>query len=100
MASIIPPPSHQLLPKVFETRAKLHPNEVLAKFPVSSKTYSSGFNPTTNLQALNAINHIAWSIEKLFGKSLNFETIAYMGPNDPRYHIILIAAIKVGYKVN
>jgi hypothetical protein len=29
-----------------------------------------------------------------------FETLAYMGPNDPRYVIVVVAAIKTGYKVN
>jgi acyl-CoA synthetase (AMP-forming)/AMP-acid ligase II len=94
------PNSHQLLPTIFETRAKLNPDGVFAKFPVSSTNYDSGFRSVTHLQALNAINHVAWVIEKSFGKGQNFETIAYLGPNDPRSHIVLIAGIKVGYKVS
>jgi len=94
------PDSHQLLPTLFETRAKLNPDGVFAKFPVSSTDYASGFRSVTHLQASNAINHVAWAIEKSFGKGQNFETIAYLGPNDPRSHLVLIAGIKVGYKVS
>jgi acyl-CoA synthetase (AMP-forming)/AMP-acid ligase II len=94
------PLSHQLLPTVIETRAKLDPNGVFAKFPVSSISYDSGFRSITHLEALNAINHVAWTLEENFGKGQNFETVAYIGPNDPRYHIVLIAGIKAGYKVS
>jgi len=94
------PHSNQLLSTIFETRAKLDPNGVFEKFPVSSTSYEAGFQSITHLQALNAINYVAWALEKGFGKSHNFETIAYLGPNDPRYHLVLIAAMKVGYKVN
>ncbi|KAE9380743.1 putative NRPS-like enzyme [Stipitochalara longipes BDJ] len=93
------PNSHQLLPTIFETRAKLNPDGVFAQFPVSPTNYDSGFRSVTNLQALNAINHVAWAIEKSFGKGQNFETIAYLGPSDPRSHLVLIAGIKVGYKI-
>jgi hypothetical protein len=92
--------SNQLLPTIFETRARLNPDGVFVKFPVSPTNYDSGFRSVTHLQALNAINHVAWAIEKSFGKGQNFETIAYLGPNDPRSHIVLIAGIKVGYKVS
>ncbi|KAN0095473.1 putative NRPS-like enzyme [Hyaloscypha variabilis] len=91
--------SNQLLPTIFETRARLNPDGVFVKFPVSPTNYDSGFRSVTHLQALNAINHVAWAIEKSFGKGQNFETIAYLGPNDPRSHIVLIAGVKVGYKI-
>jgi acyl-CoA synthetase (AMP-forming)/AMP-acid ligase II len=93
------PDSKQLLPSIYEARAKRNPHGVFTKFPVSSTSYDSGFRSVTHLQALNAINHVAWAIEKSFGKSQSFETIAYLGPNDPRSHIVLIAGIKLGYKV-
>jgi acyl-CoA synthetase (AMP-forming)/AMP-acid ligase II len=94
------PQSHQLLPSLFEARAKLDPGGLFAKFPLSPTSYDAGFGSITNLQVLNAINFVAWALERSFGRGQNFETIAYLGPNDPRYHIVLIAAIKVGYKVS
>jgi hypothetical protein len=35
----------------------------------------------------------------LGGKSTTFETVGYIGPGDIRYLILVVAAIKVGYKV-
>lgn len=99
MGSIEAPISHQLLPTLFENRARLNPDGIYAKVPLSNTSYGSGFRSITHREALTAIDYVAWTLEKSFGKCPNFETIAYMGPNDPRSHFVLIAGMKVGYKV-
>jgi hypothetical protein len=45
-----------------------------------------------------AINHVTGLLIDNFGKSKEFETIAYIGPGDLRYSIIVVAAIKAGFK--
>lgn len=46
-----------------------------------------------------AVNCIAHLLNDKLGESQSFETLAYIGPNDLRYHIVLMAAMKMGYKV-
>uniref|UniRef100_A0A093XUV8 L-aminoadipate-semialdehyde dehydrogenase n=2 Tax=Talaromyces marneffei TaxID=37727 RepID=A0A093XUV8_TALMA len=90
--------SRQLLPLVFKNRAHQNPDGAWAQYPVSEHTYATGLQTATNQQAYNAINKVAWLLHNQLGPSSNFETIAYIGPFDPRYFIVVIAAIKVGYK--
>lgn len=94
------PNGNQLLPVVLENRARLNPHGAWAKFPVSDHTYASGLRTATNLEVSNAVNKVAWLLEERLGRSREFETIAYIGPFDLRYFIVVIAAIKVGYKVS
>lgn len=47
-----------------------------------------------------AINYMAWWIEKSFGKCTSFdETLAFLGANDVRYLVMVIACNKTGFKV-
>jgi hypothetical protein len=92
--------TNELLPLVLEKRARSSPNGPWAKFPISDQTYASGLRTATNLEVSNAVNQVAWLLEKSLGRSDKFETIAYIGPFDLRYFIVVIAGIKVGYKVS
>jgi hypothetical protein len=91
--------SNRLLPRVIDLRAQTNPQELFAKVPASTSTYASGFRSVTNLEFSNAINKVAWLLQGQLGKSKDFDTLAYIGPNDLRYSIVVIAAIKAGYKV-
>ncbi|KAH8433484.1 uncharacterized protein LDX57_011118 [Aspergillus melleus] len=88
----------RLLPALLDHRAARHPDQVWAKFPVSPTSYEQGFREATYSQVRNAVNFMAWLLEATIGKSPLFDTLAYMGPGDIRYHIILLAAVKTGYK--
>jgi len=48
----------------------------------------------------NAIDGLAWWIKEQLGESRTFETLVYFGTWDPRYILLLLAAVKAGYKVN
>ncbi|PVH73918.1 putative AMP dependent ligase/synthetase [Cadophora sp. DSE1049] len=99
MGSITPHvENNELLPIILENRAKSDPYGVWAKFPISSSTYKEGFRSATHLELLNAVNKLAWLLEESLGRSENFETIAYLGPNDLRSIIVVLAGIKTGYK--
>ena len=91
--------SDELLPTILENRAKTDPNGTWAKFPISTSTYQDGFRSATHLELLNAVNKVAWLLEESLGRSDTFETIAYLGPNDLRSIIVVLAGIKTGYKV-
>lgn len=50
----------------------------------------------------NAVNRCAHRIVDICGKPEegSFPTIAYIGPNDARYIVMMIACVKAGYKVS
>jgi hypothetical protein len=89
----------RLLPQIFDEKSKIDPKGIFAKIPMSSKTYKEGFRDISYLQMSNAVNYVAQLFEERFGRGKDFETITYIGPNDPAYNIVLMAGIKTGYKV-
>ncbi|KAL3459645.1 putative NRPS-like enzyme [Aspergillus heterothallicus] len=88
----------RLLPSLLDCRAAYTPDLVWAKFPVSPTSYEEGFRTATYAQMRNAVDRVAWLLTERLGPSTTFETLAYMGPGDLRYHIVLLAAVKAGYK--
>ena len=46
-----------------------------------------------------AVNRAAHWMEKTLGRGSDFETLAYTGPNDARYMIFVLAAVKTGYRL-
>lgn len=50
----------------------------------------------------NAVNRCAHRIVEVCGtpEKDTFPTIAYLGPNDVRYIVLMIAAVKAGYTVS
>jgi acyl-CoA synthetase (AMP-forming)/AMP-acid ligase II len=66
---------------------------------VSATSYTEGFQAATYSQMRTAVNCVAHLLNDKLGESQSFETLAYIGPNDLRYHIVLMAAMKMGYKV-
>ena len=88
-----------LLPELVSNRARDDPGDVFARIPVGP-AYSNGFRDVTNVQLCNAMNFIASLLIKACGQSNTFETLAYIGPMDLRYSIIMLAGMKAGYKVS
>ncbi|CAG8974364.1 hypothetical protein HYALB_00011296, partial [Hymenoscyphus albidus] len=94
------PGKKEVLTNIVDFMAKKHPQALFAEFPVSLTSYDAGFHKITYESLANAVNAAAWWLhEMLGGPGSNFETIGYMGVNDPRYHIMVLAAVKAGYKV-
>lgn len=89
----------RLLPQVLDDLARSKPQRIFASIP---KTFElkDGFRDVTVLQVSRSVNRLAWWIEANIGKSLTFETIAYLGLPDLRYAILFLAAVKCGYKVS
>jgi len=97
----IPPRSRNdhLLPNIVDLIAREEPTSTWCEFPASNTTYDDGFRIATYGQLANAINGAAWWLENTLGKGKNFETITYVGPNDVRYPILVLGAVKAGYKL-
>jgi acyl-coenzyme A synthetase/AMP-(fatty) acid ligase len=87
-----------LLPDVIKQNAQTDPHGVFAQVPAGT-AYTDGFRNITKLQLHNAVNYTASLIKQHMGESKTFETLAFIGASDPRYSIMMVAGIKVGYKV-
>lgn len=89
----------QLLPNIIDGMAKTRPEAVYAEIPRSLTSYDAGFRKITYRDLANAINGVAWLLEKLLGRAKEHETLAYIGPNDLGYIFMVLGAVKAGYKV-
>ncbi|KAI9685329.1 MAG: putative NRPS-like protein biosynthetic cluster [Bogoriella megaspora] len=99
MASIkgqqaLAPNARAPLPRMLDELAKSNPRRIFASIAQSSDATS--FLDVTYRQFANAVNKVAELLERKLGRSSSFTTIAYIGPADIRYFILLIGAIKVG----
>ena len=96
------PPSpdygRRLLPTLIDERASFEPTNPFAAIPKSSDP-SGGFIDISYRQFARAINRCSWWLEEKLGKARGFETIGYLAVLDLRYTILMLACVKVGYKV-
>ena len=100
MESTIPATEvRHLLLEALEQRTNRDPSGTFAKIPALSTSYSDGFRSVSNFELQNSVNQVAWWLETQLGKSEDFETLAYLGPGDLRYSIVLLAGIKTGHNV-
>lgn len=90
------PYGERLLPQIVDALASSNPTRVYASVPRTANV-ADGFRDVTMKDLANAINTVAWMLERTLGRSETFETIAYMGASDIRYAIVFLAAVKVGY---
>lgn len=90
----------RLLPQVVDHIAATDPERECFTIPRSSDA-KDGWKAVTFKQYANAINHVVHRIFATCGHPLagTCPTIAYIGPNDARYVVVTLAAVKAGYKV-
>ena len=89
----------RLLPAVIDQIAESEPVAVYAEYATLSIDGQIRLNPVTYRQFANSINGVAWWLQKELGRGDSHRTLAYIGPNDLRYYILIVAAVKAGYKV-
>lgn len=95
------PYGRRVLPTVIDSIAAQDPTRECVSIPRSSEP-SDGWKVVTWKGMANAINRVAHRITELCGKpeENSFPTIAYLGPNDVRYIVTMVACVKAGYKVS
>ncbi|KAI1154381.1 putative NRPS-like enzyme [Nemania diffusa] len=94
-SSMVPDRLVHLIPD--ELAAKV-PTHCLFAYPKDEKP-QHGFVEVSAQRFANAVNRTSWYLESLLGRARDFDTICYMGANDLRYILLMLAAIKVGYKM-
>jgi acyl-CoA synthetase (AMP-forming)/AMP-acid ligase II len=88
----------KLFINVIEQKAKWLSNHTFMRYP-SANWELDGYRTITWKQYADAINKIAHWLDAELGKSTDNETLAYLGPNDARYAIMLAAMVKTGRQV-
>lgn len=92
-------PSRRLLINAIAERAKYAPNHTYMHYP-SKDWETTGYRTITLGQYAAAVDRVAHWLDDQLGDASSSETVAYYGPNDPRYAIIVPAVIKTGRRVS
>lgn len=90
----------RLIPHVIDDLAKREPEREAFFIPRSSNP-KDGWKAISFKEYANAVNRVAHRIIETCGtpRDGTFPTVAYIGPNDARYVVLLVGAVKAGYKV-
>lgn len=91
-------PLGRLLVHVIEEKARQIPNHTYLRF-APADWEKTGYETITWSQYADAIDKVAFWLDQQLGKAKDLDTVAYLGPNDPRYGILVPACIKTGRKV-
>lgn len=86
------------LPYLLDEIAQRTPDRVFVSLPVDDDV-SHGFRDYTYQDFSRAIDNCAWWMHGVIGSGVECQTVAYVGPQDLRYAIMIIAALKAGHKV-
>lgn len=91
-------PSRRLLINTIEERAKHAPNHTFMHYPPNDWE-DTGYRTITISQYAYAVDRVAHWLDSQLGDAISSKTVAYHGLNDPRYAIMVPAAIKTGRRV-
>jgi len=91
--------SKQLINNIIDGTAKERPRALYAEIPRLSDSYEGGYRPITYRALANAINGVAWFLKENLGKREVNHTLAYFGPNDIGYVVMVLGAVKAGHRV-
>jgi hypothetical protein len=86
-------------PTVIEERASDTPDRIYAIIP-NSDSLQDGYRNFRYNQLAKAIDKMSWWLDQKLGKSVDLDTLAYVGASDLRYLFLYVAAIKTRRKVN
>lgn len=89
----------RLIAQTVDDLAVSEPERIWATVTVG-QDIDNGFRDFTTRQLANAVNNVAWWLDGKFGRSDNFEVLAYLGVSDVRYAVLFFAAVKCGYVVS
>jgi acyl-CoA synthetase (AMP-forming)/AMP-acid ligase II len=91
--------TNKLLAHILDEVAHNDPDKLFGEIPCKPDTFAEGYRKVSYRQVANAVNAMAHWIEASLGRSTTFETLVYFGPHDMRYIILILAAVKTGYRV-
>ena len=86
------------LPQLIDKVAEQTPNRVFVSLP-AGVDIEDEYRDYTYQDFARAIDNCAWWIDETIGRGTTFNTLAYIGSQDIRYALLILAAIKTGHKV-
>ena len=89
----------RLLTNLIEEIASTTPQRIFVSVQGPDPS-TTAFEDITYHAFANAINKCSWWLENKLRGSVCTRTVAYIGPQDLLYPILVIACIKTGYKVS
>ncbi|KAF2111096.1 hypothetical protein BDV96DRAFT_650206 [Lophiotrema nucula] len=93
-------PGYRHLMQLINYYANDDPSRTYAAIPVDSDDLSRGFRDVSYAQFANAIDHCAHWLSRILSDPVeSFEPVAYFGPKDLRYPIMLMALAKLERKM-
>ena len=94
------PPAYgyRILASVLDELTSTQPDQRYLSVPKGSNV-EDGFKDVKYGDFGRAVDHCAWKIKRELGEGQGFPTIGYIGPQDTRYLILILACNKTGYKV-
>lgn len=87
----------RLLPSLIDSVAESDPTRILYSI-ARTQHPADGFRDIDARTFAQAVHRCSWYLEKMLGKGEGFPTLAYFGPQDVVYAIIVLACIKTGHK--
>ncbi|TVY39172.1 Non-canonical non-ribosomal peptide synthetase [Lachnellula subtilissima] len=90
--------SNAILPSIVDLRARSHPDRLYGASTWIGADDKLKLRRITYRNLSDAVNLCSQWLETRFGKSEDYTTLAYAGPNDYRYLIVTMAAAKTGHK--
>ncbi|KAJ5550638.1 hypothetical protein N7535_001416 [Penicillium sp. DV-2018c] len=87
----------RLLATTVDERAEASPSQRCAVIPRGSEV-SDGFREISIKDLAQGVNAMCWWIESTIGPAQSRETLAYMGAQDIRYFVFVLACQKTGYQ--
>ncbi|KAF2647901.1 acetyl-CoA synthetase-like protein [Lophiostoma macrostomum CBS 122681] len=91
--------TNKLLVQILDEVAQEDPDRLYGEIPSSPDTFADGYRKVSYRQLANGVNGMAHWIEANVGRSTTFETLVYFGPHDMRYIILVLAAVKTGFRM-
>lgn len=85
--------------------AARRPNRSFISLPINNDDLSEGYRDLTYSDFARAVDRCAWWIVSKLGRResengrLETRTLAYVGPQDVRYAVLILGAVKGGYAV-
>lgn len=98
--SIQPDYGRRLLVHVIDERARDGHPRPWASIPVDRYSVEGGYRDISYSLLSSAINRCAHWLKATISRSVEYEPVAYIGPHDIRYHIVMLAASKSGHVVS
>ncbi|KAI0423280.1 hypothetical protein F5X98DRAFT_369287 [Xylaria grammica] len=88
----------RLLPSLVDDLAQSTPSHIVYSV-AKTKNPADGFDDICAADFARAVDRCSWFIDGTLGVGKDFPTIAYLGPQDLNYAILVLASIKAGYKL-